>query len=271
MRIASLALLILLMADAQGQSPSFEDFRQAFIDGNVQQVDALLKASGNRAPVDENDVTVLHKAIHIYSSNRIAILEQLIAARLDVNARARDGRTPLHWAANFDCANCAALLLKAGAQVAARNEDGDTPLHGASRDVVPLLLEAGADPLAQNDEGNVPLHRISHDALLVAGVNARNPAGLTPLHYRALAGNEDAIEWLLSKGADPEAKTTAPYHYRASFMSKAFGPGDEVPVGSRPLDLAKMQHSHSRWSTGRHRKSVEVLEKVTKRRGWFSR
>ena len=271
MRIASLALLILLMADAQGQSPSFEDFRQAFIAGDVQQVGALLKACGNRPPVDENDVTVLHKAIHIYSSSRSAIVEQLIAARLDVNARAKDGRTPLHWAANFDCANCAELLLKAGAQVSARNEDGDTPLHGASRDVVSLLLKAGADPLAKNDEGNVPLHRMSHDALLAAGINVRNPAGLTPLHYAALAGNERAIEWLLSKGADPEATTTAAYRYRASFMSKAFGPGDEVPVGSRPLDLAKMQHSHSRWSTGRHQKSVEVLEKVTKRRGWFSR
>ena len=271
MRIASLALLILVMADAQAQSPSFEDFRQAFIAGDVQQVDALLKASGNRPPVDQDRVTVLHKSIHIYSSNRIAIVERLIAARLDVNASAKDGRTPLHWAANFDCANCAALLLKASAQVSARNEDGDTPLHGASRDVVPLLLKAGGDPMAKNNEGNVPLHRISHDALLVAGVNVRNPAGLTPLHYAALAGNEGAIEWLVSKGADPEATTTAAYRYRASFMSKEFGPGDEVPAGSRPLDLAKMQHSHSRWSTGAHQKSVDALEKVTKRKGWFSR
>jgi ankyrin repeat protein len=270
-RIALVALLILVMADVQGQSPSFEDFRQAFIAGDLQQVDALLKASGNRPPVDEGGVTVLHKSIHIYSSSRVAIVERLISARLDVNARAKDGRTPLHWAANFDCANCAALLLEAGAQVAARNEDGDTPLHGASRDVVPLLLKAGADPLAKNNEGNVPLHRNFNPELLSPGVNVRNAAGLTPLHYAALAGNERAIESLLSQGADPEAKTAAAYRYRASFVSKAFGPGDEVPVGSRPLDLAKMQHEHSRWSTQRHAKAVEVLEKVTKRKGWFSR
>jgi len=259
------------MADVQGQSPSFEDFRQAFIAGDVQQVDALLQASGNRPPVDEDRVTVLHKSIHIYSSSRIAIVERLIAARLDVNASAKDGRTPLHWAGNFDCANCAALLLKAGAQVFARNEDGDTPLHGASREVVPLLLKAGADPLAKNHEGNVPLHRNFNAELLAPGVNVRNAAGLTPLHYAALAGNERAIEWLLSQGADPEAKTTAAYRYRASFVSKSFGPGDEVPVGSRPLDLAKRQHEQSRWSTQRHRASVDALEKVTKRKGWFSR
>ena len=271
MRIALLALLILFMAGVQGQSPSFEDFRQAFIAGDVQQVGALLKASGNRPPVDEDRVTVLHKSIHIYSSSRIAIVEQLIAARLDVNARAKDGRTPLHWAANFDCADCAALLLKAGAQVAARNEDDDTPLHGASRDCVPVLLRAGADPLAKNSEGNVPLHRNFNAELLAPGVNVRNAAGLTPLHYAALAGNERAIEWLLAQGADPEAKTSAAYRYRASFMSKSFGPGDDVPVGSRPLDLAKMQHEHSRWSTQRHQASVEALEKVTKRKGWFSR
>src|SRR5262245_44654462 len=112
---------------------SFEDFRQAFIDGDLKRVEALLKSTGNRPPVDADSVTVLHKAIHVYSGNRTPIVARLIDAGLDVNARARDGRTPLHWAAQFDCAECMALLLKAGAAVGARDEDGDTPLHGASQ------------------------------------------------------------------------------------------------------------------------------------------
>ena len=265
------ALLVCLALEAHGQSPAFEDFRQAFIAGDQRQVEALLKSSRNRPPVDEDGVTILHKAIHVYSANRVAIVDRLIGAGLDVNAAARDGRTPLHWAAGFDCADCVALLIKARAQVSARNEDGDTPLHGASKDSVPLLLRAGADPLAKNHEGNVPLHRNFIADLLPAGVNVRNSAGLTPLHFAALAGSERAIEWLLSKGADPEATTTAFYRYRASFMSKAFGPGDEIPAGSRPLDLAKMQHERGKWSTGGYKPAVEALEKVTKRKGWFSR
>lgn len=216
-------------------------------------------------------VTVLHKAIHVYSSNRVAIVERLIAAGLDVNARAKDGRTPLHWAAGFDCVDCMALLLKAGAEVNARDEDGNTPLHAASKDCVPLLLRAGADVLAKNGDGSVPLHRNFKPELLPAGVNVRNAAGLMPLHFAALAGNEIAIRWLLAQSADPEALSTAAYRYRASSMSKAFGQGDEVPAGSRPLDLARMQHERSKWSTGRYKPSVEALEKVTRRKGWFSR
>jgi len=253
------------------QAASFEDFREAFIAGDRPRVDALLKSSSNRPPVDGDGVTVLHKAIHIYSSNRMAIVERLIAAGLDVNARAKDGRTPLHWAAGFDCADCAALLLKAGARVGARDEDGNTPLHGASKDSVPHLLRAGADVLAKNSDGSAPLHRNFKPELLPAGVDVRNAAGLTPLHFAALAGNESAIQWLLAQGADPEALTTAAYRYRASSMSKAFGPGDEVAVGSRPLDLAKIQHERSKWSTGRYKPSVEALEKVSRRKGWFSR
>ena len=256
---------------AHAQPAGFEDFREAFIAGDPQRVEALLKSSANRPPIDEGGVTVLHRAIHIYSANRTAIVERLIAAGLDVDTRAHDGRRPLHWAAEFDCADCVALLLKAGAQVMARDEDGNTPLHGASRDSVPLLLRAGAEVMAKNTDGNVPLHRNFKPELLPAGVNVRNAAGLTPLHFAALAGNESAIRWLLAQGADPEALTFAVYRYRASFMSKAFGPGDEIPAGSRPLDLAKMLHERSKWSTGRYKPAVDALEKVTRRKGWFSR
>jgi ankyrin repeat protein len=242
----------------------FEAYREALIAGEPARVAAMVAADGRNLPVDVDGVTVLHKALHIYSGNRLAIVQVLISAGADVNARMKDGRTPLHFASGFGVVDAVPVLLKAGAVVDARDEDGNTPLFVASREIAPLLIAAGADVRATNHEGNVPLHRNHQAALLASGVNVRNKAGLTPLHYAALAGNEQAIEWLLSQGADPQARTTAPTFYRASNMSKMFGPGDAIPVGSRPLDLARAQHRATRWNTNRYEPAVKLLSKATR-------
>jgi hypothetical protein len=199
------------------------------------------------------------------------MVELLLAAGADPNAAMRDGRRPLHFAAAFDVPAAVPLLLAAGATVDTRDEDGCTPLFSASRDVAALLLAAGADVRVRDREGNVPFHRNWLPVLQAPGVNVRNTAGLTPLHFAALAGNERAVQWLLAQGAHPSATTTTPTHWRASFMSKAFGPGDPVPAGARPLDLARAQHEQTKWSSGRYRATLEALEEATPRRGWFRR
>ena len=246
------------------QGAHFEAYRDALAEGDANRIAAMIAADGRKLPVDKDGVTVLHKALHIYSGSRLAIVRQLIAAGADVNARMNDGRTPLHFASGFNVPDAVPLLLRAGAAVDARDEDGNTPLFAAGNDVAPLLMAAGADVRATNHEGNVPLHRNFKPELLAPGVNVRNKAGLTPLHYAALIGNTQAIEWLLSQGADPQARTTAPTFYRAAAMSKMFGPGDPVPVGSRPLDLARAQHAASRWNTNRYEPAVKLLAKATR-------
>ena len=242
----------------------FEAYRDVLVAGDTVRIAAMIAADGRKLPVDNDGVTVLHKALHIYSGNRLAIVEQLIAAGSDVNARMKDGRTPLHFASGFGVVDAVPVLLKAGAVVDSRDEDGNTPLFVAGRDIAVVLIAAGADVGALNHEGNVPLHRNHQAALLAPGVNVRNRAGMTPLHYAALAGNDQAIEWLLSQGADPQARTTAQTFYRASNMSKMFGPGDAIPVGSRPLELARAQHKASRWNTNRYEPSVKLLQTATR-------
>ena len=256
------AVALLCGVAAVVQAADFAAYRDALAAGDPARIAAMIAADGRRLPVDSDGVTVLHKALHIYSANRLAIVQQLIAAGADVNARMKDGRTPLHFASGFGVADAVPLLLKAGAVVDARDEDGNTPLFVAGREVAPLLIAAGADVRATNHEGNVPLHRNFQAVLLVPGVNVRNKAGLTPLHYAALIGNVEAIEWLLSQGADPQARTTAPTFYRASSMSKMFGPGDAVPDGSRPLDLARAQYRATRWNTNRHEPALKLLQKA---------
>lgn len=243
---------------------NFDDYRDALAAGDPAKIAAMIAADRGRLPIDGDGVTVLHKALHIYSARRVEIVQQLIAAGSDVNAQMNDGRTPLHWAAGFNVPGAVPLLLKAGARVDARDEDGNTPLFSASSEIAALLIAAGADVTATNKEGNVPLHRNYKPELLALGVNVRNHAGLTPLHYAALSGNVDGIKWLLEKGADPQARTTAATHWRASFMSRKFGPGEPVPAKSRPLDLGLARYAATRFNTQSHEPAVKLLKQVTR-------
>lgn len=62
-------------------------------------------------------------------------------------------------------------LLAAGARVNARDKDGWTPLHMAVQSskapaVVEALLAAGADPAAEDKEGKTPWHYAKENAAL---------------------------------------------------------------------------------------------------------
>lgn len=81
----------------------------------------------------------------------------------EVNVADKDGFTPLHFAAQQQHADVAALLIEAGADLNTRNKFGNTPLSGAlfnvrdrEGEVVRVLLDAGADPDAENNYGVSP-------------------------------------------------------------------------------------------------------------------
>ena len=106
-----------------------------------------------------------------------------------VRTHARNGWTPLHYAAFADNAQTAAALLDAGADVNARakNKFDNTPLQVSlltqSHEVARLLLARGAE------------------------VNARQSEGVTALHEAAAAGDVEMIRVLLAAGADAKASS----------------------------------------------------------------
>jgi ankyrin repeat protein len=79
--------------------------------------------------------------------------EYLIANGADVNAKNKNGKTPLHWAAVHDLGDeadytgVAECLIEHGADVNAKDEVGRTPLHISKefgkKDVSELLMRYG--------------------------------------------------------------------------------------------------------------------------------
>jgi ankyrin repeat protein len=93
-----------------------------------------------------------------------------------------DGRTALHWAAQWGFQDTALMIVERGGAVNAQDEHSDTPLHLATnqghQDVVSLLLNKGAD------------------------VSKRNTLGRTPIHCAALMNRPEILKILREHGSD---------------------------------------------------------------------
>ena len=149
------------------------------------------------------------------------VVALLVEAGADVNARTKNGFTPLHFARTAAEVNA---LLGAGADLLARDDRGLTPfLHAAENGqhlVLAPLVNAGADVNEVSDWGSSALHAalgfgpthgpghtVDHELLAIllsagASVHGKNSTGETPLHKAAIFSTPDAVSVLLEAGAD---------------------------------------------------------------------
>jgi ankyrin repeat protein len=136
---------------------------------------------------------------------------------IDVEARhggREDGRTCLTTTVWYGQLDICRLLIDKGADIEAKDREGWTPLHWAAQrghiEVVRLLCDHGADIEAVNFYGRrpLPMAAMSGQISIVkelfearnAEINARDDDGRTALWYARVNGYADVADYLVSHG-----------------------------------------------------------------------
>ncbi|KAG7449892.1 ankyrin [Guyanagaster necrorhizus] len=192
-------------------------------------MDLLLMYGGDPNVLNKHKASPLHiVAQNIFGdkghADNTALVQRLVDAGGDVNARNIDGETPLHLASRMETV---IALLNAGANPRIVDNEGVTPLHHVYRlsesfsIAVSTLLEHGADINASDDEGFTPLHyacrtyeeksrglgqlkrwrNVPYDKIWQSSL---------PVKLRLTFDNTDeVVKALLDNGADVNARTKA--------------------------------------------------------------
>ncbi|ETW08380.1 hypothetical protein H310_00974, partial [Aphanomyces invadans] len=100
--------------------------------------------------------------VHAASLDQTTVVQRWIDKGHDINHADSDGQRALCVAAQNQCMDTMALLVKHGANIHAKQKGGQTALHAACtwgrRRAVQMLLRLGSEVDASDDNGQVPLH-----------------------------------------------------------------------------------------------------------------
>lgn len=155
--------IILLGADIETQHPNKALYRPlhfAVCSEKFEILKVLLELGANPNTVDKWGQTPL---FHAAQYGHIKELELLLEYNADPNL---GEYTPLHTAVKENRINVIELLLKAGVNLDARDKIGDTPLHWGAQygqiEAITYMVKAGADLEAINKKGETPIDNLSH-------------------------------------------------------------------------------------------------------------
>jgi ankyrin repeat protein len=147
------------LAEALAAKKAALDIFEASSLGRLDRLKKCLQDSSQLNSRAKDGFTALHFACFFHQPDAVRILIEAGAA-VDAVAANPMKIMPLHSAASSSNLEAARLLLEHGAPVNARQQGGWVPLHAAAqngdRPMVDLLLKHNADPKLANDDGKTP-------------------------------------------------------------------------------------------------------------------
>jgi uncharacterized protein len=156
--------------------------------------------------------TILHTATMTNLPDDILLM--LAGAGADVNARNKDGVTPLSIAIQQNNTAHVKFYAEHGADINSEDKNGITPLSLAlngSEEMLEMIVNK-TNIMSHDSAGNTPLHvaiisdaslqKIQYILSLMDNVNARNSDGNSALYLAVLKNRQKLGELLLAKNAD---------------------------------------------------------------------
>ena len=172
----------------------------AALNGQDDILDELILREANLSSTNHNGITPLHYAAS--SSIGASALDVLLSHKdlIDVNARDKFGRTPLHLAAKYGRHNRITDLIRCGANTSIPDKALATPLHYASGSGHTTVIDA--------------LINVSDTE-----VNLIDTNGMSALHYASMAGISSACKRLTEANANSQICDTwgRTAHFMASY------------------------------------------------------
>uniref|UniRef100_A0ABD2X767 PRANC domain-containing protein n=1 Tax=Trichogramma kaykai TaxID=54128 RepID=A0ABD2X767_9HYME len=186
--------------------------------------------------VDARDEWGWTPLLHALRYGTMRTVELLLRRGADPNAANKNGSRALHiicrGQGDDDLSEAFFRIIddiQRTVEIDARGKDGVTPLHDALCHGLPRtaenLLRRGADPNTPDDSGSTALHYISKrvtdddelakkffetcdDIQRTVRLNALDDWGRTPLHWALDYGSRKVVKLLLERGADPTSIDT---------------------------------------------------------------